>query len=74
MFVTWFGDIPLSPLFTDENHVAAPVGQPCLECGQPIKEGDRGFIQNYSGVKYDPRPMHFDCFLASGTKYDPPKI
>jgi len=48
--------------------VATPVGEPCLECEEPILDGDRGmvmpFVHDRNGVAVGTwAPMHLECYL-----------
>ena len=40
----WFGKSWGAPVNEDTPHVPTPTGQPCLDCGDPIEEGDQGFM------------------------------
>lgn len=42
--MNWFGTDWGAPMCTPERHRPTPVGKPCIECDQPIQEGDAGFI------------------------------
>ena len=53
----------------DLDVVTAPVGQPCMMCGQPIEEGDLGFmipLVVWPGRFDSDRPWHRICLLVSG--------
>ncbi len=53
---TWFGKRPWGKLCHAMPHVPTPVGENCLHCEEPIKEGDEGEIM-------PPRPVHRECLL-----------
>jgi hypothetical protein len=40
--------------------VATPVGEPCLECEEPILDGDRGMVMPFVGAW---SPMHLECYM-----------
>lgn len=46
-----------------------PVGVECMGCGEPIKEGDRGWVFPVLKLADDPEPddvvTHRECFLRS---------
>jgi hypothetical protein len=48
--------------------IATPVGDACLRCGLPIKEGDVGFVMPHMTEEVTvERPWHLACFrLALG--------
>jgi len=33
-----------APVYEDSEHVPTPVGRPCLDCGNPIKKRDQGYL------------------------------
>lgn len=44
--------------------VEPPVGDPCLECSEPIEDGDRGLVVPYvSGKSATWQPVHLECHL-----------
>lgn len=67
----WFGEPwpddgpPYAAVCQDETYrVPTPVGQPCLYCPEPIKDGDRGIVVR----QLNPGPslsgaMHIDCLI-----------
>lgn len=49
--LAWFGPVPWGPALTEPDpadvrveHVTTPVGQPCLLCREPVKDGDSGLM------------------------------
>ncbi len=40
----YFGQPRGAPFLADAQRVPTPVGQPCLECHEPIVEGDQGVV------------------------------
>ena len=63
----YFGEPWDAPCCEDSPRVATPVGQPCLRCEVPIKEGDQGWLIPYAPATGYPHlaPWHRACFLAS---------
>ena len=53
----WFGESWGAQVCEPEAHTETPVGAGCLHCGEPIAEGDRGFLDEGAGV------THFECGL-----------
>jgi hypothetical protein len=45
--------------------VSTPVGDPCLWCEEPIRDGDRGFLQScvheINPTKWSWEPIHAEC-------------
>lgn len=66
----YFGD-PWDPNIALGEQAPAPLGQPCLHCGEAIEDGDKGLLMPY--IAKDPArqeemedlavPVHLDCFL-----------
>lgn len=54
----FFGVRYFSPAYEDAEHVDTPVGEPCAHCGEPIEQGDDGWM-----IPPGPKPFHRACFL-----------
>jgi hypothetical protein len=58
-----------APIVDDARQVATPVGERCMDCGEVVVEGDRGFIRAALCRDADrkwvatPRPVHAECDL-----------
>lgn len=68
--MSWFGPSWGAPICDPGDHVATPIGRPCLRCGKLIVDGDQGLVSPYvrlvDGVtKATIEPTHIDCFLES---------
>lgn len=80
MVIKWFGEpwgvggrAPICE--TDENKIPAPVDSHCIDCGEPIKENDKGvvtacspsiwdhWILEFKGVQYSVCSYHLHCWL-----------
>ena len=53
------------PIDDDFERAATPVRTDCAHCGEPIKDGDDGWIVPYLGGPDDPRELvyHEACYL-----------
>lgn len=40
----YFGKPWDAPVCKDTRQALTPIGAPCLDCGRPIEEGDRGYL------------------------------
>jgi len=66
----YFGPRGDAPIFRSLEQVAAPIGAECIECGEPIEEGETGFMQGLvrrgeSGPVVERVPVHDSCLLLS---------
>jgi len=65
----YFGPWWDAPLLDRADQAPTPVGQPCLQCAEPIVEGDRGLIhitmRKVPGGPLEgrPEPIHAECNL-----------
>jgi hypothetical protein len=57
MPVTYFGKAHDAPIYRHTFQLPAPVGQPCMYCGEAILEGTDGFRDSVNN------PFHRECFL-----------
>jgi hypothetical protein len=73
----WFGPSWGAPICEPVDEASSPVGEDCLLCHEPIREGQRGVLLVFSdekGSRYVPE--HIDCFcrslgIASGVARSP---
>lgn len=57
-----FGQRWDAPVADDAPIVETPIGRPCLGCGEPIAEGDRGLMTVYvSESEPSVEPFHAEC-------------
>lgn len=68
----WFGESWGSHVCEHDVHAETPVGDKCVKCEEPIKEGDQGLLIPclYLGDSpSDDLPpdavYHIDCFIRS---------
>lgn len=70
--MTWYFGDPWGPAHDEPDRIVpAPIGRPCLHCGELIEAGDQGIIAGH--VKYDDQgqatgsyePQHRECVLRS---------
>lgn len=56
-----------APAFEDAPELPTPVGERCLLCDEPIREGESGIVIGYVGADLEPgvAPEHIECFLRS---------
>jgi hypothetical protein len=64
-----------APLLDDARQVPTPVGAVCLECVDPIEDGDRGLLmalmvaapgESINGSRgWNAGPVHLECHLRS---------
>lgn len=61
----YFGEPWSSPALEGVAQAPTPVGSACLDCKEPIGEGERGVLiphgDQYGGVSE--QPHHAECFL-----------
>ncbi|HET9144086.1 hypothetical protein [Actinophytocola sp.] len=57
----FFGEPWGAPFIADAEQVAAPVGKPCLECGELVAEGDQGLLVPHARAGDDGRPLSTDA-------------
>lgn len=59
----YFG-APWAPICDTGTQCPTPIGTPCLYCGIPIAEGDRGLLMP---LMYEPQlaPWHCECSLRN---------
>lgn len=58
----YFGEKWDAPATDEVEQEPTPVGVPCLDCGEPIIEGDRGFLMQCCDVDgWSVRPIHREC-------------
>ena len=74
---TYFGEPWDAPLFDDGGAVQlpTPVGRPCLTCGEPVVEGDRGEIMPHLRVEggrpvATVEPIHAECGLLDAVGHE----
>lgn len=61
-----FGQLWDAPVCEGKVAEPAPVGEECIDCGEPIAEGDSGYIMAcYTRLDGEPdwRPQHRECGL-----------
>lgn len=68
MKVRWFGESWGAPVCEDlEDRRPTPVGEACMQCGEPIAEASRGLlivhVDREGPARY--RPHHLACYLRS---------
>jgi hypothetical protein len=61
----WFGENWGAPVCEPERHMPTPVGDECIDCGQPIKENDQGMLIPFAGYRTVLGSHHLDCFLRA---------
>jgi hypothetical protein len=44
----WFGTSWGAPINEVQPHVSTPVGEDCLFCHEPIREGDQGYVMPFN--------------------------
>lgn len=55
--VSWFGKRHNAPIYEDTPQVTTPVGKKCLNCDEPILQGEDGFVECSNNA------FHRACFL-----------
>lgn len=73
--VKWFGESWGAGCCTPEDHIATPVGEPCIRCARPLMPGDIGIsmplaTQEGVGVAH----YHLGCSLESILGADHPAV
>jgi hypothetical protein len=69
--ILFFGQRWDAPIVDDATPVDTPVGQCCYDCGEPVSDGDRGFIRAVPRLGGDgepvgsAEPIHAECDLRS---------
>lgn len=71
----FFGERWDAPVVDDAAPTATPVGALCYACGEPIEDGDRGFVRvvvrwDRDGVALPVEPVHAECDLRSLVGHD----
>lgn len=63
----YFGEPWDAPFCKNAKQVSTPVGSLCFECGEPVKEGERGILISLvgGGSTVAEKPHHAECFLFS---------
>jgi len=65
----WFGESWGAPICDLADHAPTPVGEPCADCSEPIREsGARSqglLVPHLDADGASVRPWHLDCFLNS---------
>lgn len=67
MTILFFGERWDAPIVDYAQPTATPVGQLCLDCCEPIEEGDRGFLRVAVRMRDDGQPygstepIHAEC-------------
>lgn len=54
----YFGQPWDAPFISDATEAPTPVGERCLECNEPVVDGDQGVIMPYSYVGENGKPAH----------------
>lgn len=68
----WFGEHWGAPICDETFHVPTPVGAPCLDCEEPIAEGDQGLSTPFfTDETFTVRFRHLDCFLRTILPHGP---
>jgi hypothetical protein len=71
MVNTFFGEPWDAPFIDDAVQVATPVGESCVDCHDPIADGDQGVVmpcisEGPGGAPVaDLRPTHRECFIRA---------
>lgn len=65
MNVEYFGERWDVPFLQDAVQVPAPVGEVCVHCDEPIRDGEQGVIRGYVSLLgiQTPEPVHRECDL-----------
>ncbi len=66
----WFGKSWGAPCCEPADHVATPIGRPCVHCAKPIGAHDQGLVSPLVRMEDGKRlvslePTHIDCFLRA---------
>lgn len=64
----WFGESWGAPACDPARHKPTPVGDPCIECKQPIEADDEGMLIPFVRLGGEPAELcayHLPCFLAT---------
>lgn len=67
MPTTYFGDSWDAPITDGGVQAPTPVGEPCLQCNEPIEMGDQGVVLPcvLAEARVEHRPEHRECHLRS---------
>ena len=63
----FFGERWDAPILDHAVQVQTPVGTPCVQCGEPVADGDRGTLISTVRLDADSQyvpglePMHLEC-------------
>lgn len=64
----WFGPPWRAPVNVAMERTSVPVGEPCLKCGEPIKENEQGYMipaLHETADGFIDEPWHRVCFMKS---------
>lgn len=76
----WFGKSWGAACCEVEAHAPTPIGRPCMQCREPIREGDQGLVHPYvrdwkhepdGDIRFTMEPVHLDCFLRTIRPHGP---
>lgn len=73
----WFGKSWGAACCEVEAHAPTPIGRPCMQCREPIVEGNQGLIRAVvhevvdGKVAYSIEPVHLECFLRTIRPHGP---
>lgn len=61
----WFGKDWGAPVNESCEQAPRPVGELCLDCREPIEEGDDGFLIPFMSMDggQGEKPHHYRCFV-----------
>lgn len=66
----WFGQPWGAHVCVACERVDIPIGEMCVECHEPIQDGDSGFVvpyMTYPVRKFEEVVYHYACFIRSFT-------
>jgi hypothetical protein len=63
----FFGEPWNAPVCEDTPQAPTPVGELCLDCDKPIRDGDQGLLIPFAPTDRAPymAPHHRRCFIRS---------
>ncbi len=70
-YTVFFGERWDAPIVDHAMPAPTPVGQLCYDCGEPVEDGDRGFLRCVVRAGADGQtcgvvePVHAECDLRS---------
>jgi hypothetical protein len=69
----WFGESWHAPVCEETEHIRTPVGELCLDCDEPILEGDQGVTMPHwlGDGSYRSSARHLDCFIQTVLPHGP---